>query len=253
MKSVAIGCHELTEWRLPDLVCAAILARGSLALATRVTPGPAGAFSVTSACGAEPAARLRGGVGRRVGLPGDRTRSPSTQKSAGTGASPPHVDPRGWRPAGPPRPPRRRLPRDKCLWRRGRVGLPGDRARSSSTRVSAGMTARLTCVDHAGAPGPPPREMLRRGRTVAVLVTSACGPGPRPRLRTPARGGVVKKGEFSFHAARSGGGAPTSVRAGTFVRPTSSSANRSLAITAVERTNGYASQSPRPRLRLFSM
>jgi hypothetical protein len=36
---------------------------------------------------------------------------------------------RGWRRTGPPRPPRRRQSRDKCCWRRGRVGLSGDRTR----------------------------------------------------------------------------------------------------------------------------
>jgi hypothetical protein len=32
-------------------------------------------------------------------------------------------------PVGAPRPPRRRLSRDECLWRRGRVGETGDRTR----------------------------------------------------------------------------------------------------------------------------
>ena len=35
----------------------------------------------------------------------------------------------GWRRAGPPRPRRRRLSRDRCFWRRGRVGLSADRTR----------------------------------------------------------------------------------------------------------------------------
>ena len=35
----------------------------------------------------------------------------------------------GWRRVGPPRPPRRRHSRCKCVWRRGRMGQPGDRTR----------------------------------------------------------------------------------------------------------------------------
>jgi len=35
----------------------------------------------------------------------------------------------GWRTAGPPRQRRRRHSRDRCFWRRARVGLPGDRTR----------------------------------------------------------------------------------------------------------------------------
>ena len=49
------------------------------------------------------------------------------------------------------------------------------------------------------------------------------------------------------------GGVPAWSRLPSFVRPTTSSTNRSLAMTAGESTKGYASQSPRPRFRLFSM
>ena len=42
---------------------------------------------------------------------------------------------RGWRRTGPPRPPRRRHSSDRCCWRRGRVGLSGDRTRELVERA----------------------------------------------------------------------------------------------------------------------
>ena len=50
----------------------------------------------------------------------------------------------GWRRSGPPRPPRRRLPRDKCRWRRGRVGQTGDRPREQVLKPLRGDQKNLS-------------------------------------------------------------------------------------------------------------
>jgi hypothetical protein len=58
----------------------------------------------------------------------------------------------GWPRTGPPRPPRRRLSRDKCFWRRGRVGLsPPQRAQSArwGPRLSADRTRRRSGGDQS--------------------------------------------------------------------------------------------------------
>jgi hypothetical protein len=54
----------------------------------------------------------------------------------------------GWPRTGPPRPPRRRLTRDTCSWRRGRVGLSADRTRhrrSDSSLTFGVLLAHVRC------------------------------------------------------------------------------------------------------------
>jgi hypothetical protein len=51
---------------------------------------------------------------------------------------------------GPPRPPRRRVPRDKCLSRRGRVGLSAAGGRTSVVHQFAHVAAT---PPHAAEPG----------------------------------------------------------------------------------------------------
>ncbi|MBP1779595.1 MAG: hypothetical protein H6Q86_5606 [candidate division NC10 bacterium] len=73
--------------------------------------------------------------------------------------------PRRWRRAGPPRPPRRRLARDKGSWRRGRVGLLADRTRRGADwvlrpqcifveiEIGTRRTLRINVADHPTAGG----------------------------------------------------------------------------------------------------
>ena len=73
----------------------------------------------------------------------------------------------GWRRTG--RAPRRRLPRGECFWRRGRVGLSGDRTRVNHRLkrvVGLGDTTQdWPCRIHPSAPehqkGPIPRALFR--------------------------------------------------------------------------------------------
>ena len=133
-----------------------------------------------------------------------------------------------------------RLTRETCRPRVPRLESCRSRHVDSTTACrtrNERVEATVRDGGNSSAPG--------RRRTGAVR-RRGYSSGPTVHRRTHASAQLTQ-------AARIGGGVPTWSRPPSFVRPTTSSTNRSLAMTAGESTKGYASQSPRPRFRLFSM